>query len=146
MAMHPPRLPSFLDMEFLIAQSWLQWEFACLGWCSTTLFRTKHFSTSWLPLPLLDLMVWIAILLTQMRFRRSLTKAQVRELGYRAPWWPYSSWFALAFILLVVVLMGFHEDARMALILGPCLLGVYLVMFYIVGLHRKTKTNPQFQS
>jgi AAT family amino acid transporter len=92
------------------------------------------------------LMVWIAILFTQMKFRRSLTKAQVAELGYRAPWWPYSSWFALAFICLVVVLMGFHEDARIALILGPCLLGVYLAMFFIVGLHRKTKTQAVFKS
>ena len=92
------------------------------------------------------LMVWIAILFTQMKFRRSLTKAQVAELGYRAPWWPYSSWFALAFICLVVVLMGFHEDARIALILGPCLLGVYLVMFYIVGLHRKIKMQHVFNS
>jgi AAT family amino acid transporter len=91
------------------------------------------------------LMVWIAILFTQMKFRRSLTKAQVSELGYRAPWWPYSSWFALVFIGLVVVLMGFHEDARIALVLGPCLLGVYLVMFYIVGLHRKTKNNHEFK-
>ena len=91
------------------------------------------------------LMVWIAILFTQMQFRRSLTKAQVAELSYRAPWWPYSSWFALAFIGLVVVLMGFHEDARIALILGPCLLAAYLVMFYIVGLHRKTKTNHEFK-
>ena len=90
------------------------------------------------------LMVWIAILLTQMNFRRSLTKAQVAKLDYRAPWWPYSSWFALAFIALVVVLMGFHEDARIALVLGPCLLGVYLVMFYLVGLHRKTRSNLEF--
>jgi amino acid transporter, AAT family len=91
------------------------------------------------------LMVWIAILFTQMKFRRSLTQEQVSNLGYRAPWWPYSSWFAFAFILLVVVLMGFHEDARIALIVGPCLLGVYLVMFYIVGLHRKTTLNGQFK-
>ena len=90
------------------------------------------------------LMVWIAILLTQINFRRSLTKAQVAKLDYRAPWWPYSSWFALAFIALVVVLMGFHEDARIALVLGPCLLGVYLVMFYLVGLHHKTKSNLEF--
>ena len=87
------------------------------------------------------LMVWIAILFTQMKFRQSLTGEQVAQLGYRAPWWPYSSWFALAFIFLVVVMMGFHEDARIALILGPCLLGVYLAMFYMVGLHRKTKLN-----
>ena len=92
------------------------------------------------------LMVWIAILFTQMQFRRSLSPAQIAGLGYRAPWWPYSSWFALAFIFLVVVLMGMHEDARMALILGPCLLGVYLLMFYIVGLHRKTANRREFKS
>jgi AAT family amino acid transporter len=91
------------------------------------------------------LMVWIAILITQMKFRSSLTKAQVAELSYKAPWAPYSSWFALAFICLVVVLMGFHEDARIALILGPCLLGMYLVMFYIAGLHRKTKLSREFK-
>jgi len=93
----------------------------------------------------IGLMVWIAILITQIQFRRSLTKVQVAELAYRTPWWPYSSWFALAFIALVVVLIGFHEDARIALVLGPCLLGVYLIMFYIVGLHRKTKLSREFK-
>jgi AAT family amino acid transporter len=87
------------------------------------------------------LMTWVAILITQIKFRRSLSKSQVDQLAYRAPWWPYSSWFALAFIALVVVLMGFHEDAWIALIVGPCLLGVYLLMFYVMGLHRKTTTK-----
>ena len=93
----------------------------------------------------IGLMVWIAILFTQLKFRRSLTKTEVTELAYRTPWYPYSSWFALGFIFLVIVLMGFHEDARIALILGPCLLGVYLAMFYIVGLHHKTKNNREFK-
>jgi AAT family amino acid transporter len=93
----------------------------------------------------IGLMVWIAILITQIKFRRSLSKAQVVKLSYRAPWWPYSSWFALAFISLVVVLMAFHEDARIALIVGPCLLGVYLVMFYFMGLHRKTESQRDFK-
>ena len=52
----------------------------------------------------------------------------------------------IGFICLVVVLMGFHEDARVALILGPCLLGVYLAMFYIIGLHRKTTAQRLFNS
>jgi AAT family amino acid transporter len=41
--------------------------------------------------------------------------------------------------MLVIVLMGFHEDARAALILGPCLLVVYVAMYYVLGLHRKNK-------
>ncbi len=36
------------------------------------------------------LMVWIAILITQIQFRRSLSKSQVADLAYRAPWWHYS--------------------------------------------------------
>ncbi len=85
------------------------------------------------------LMVWIAILCTHFRFRASLSKEQLSALSYRTPWWPYSSWFALAFIALVVVLMSFHEDARMALIVGPILLGLYFVLYFIFGLDKKEK-------
>jgi amino acid transporter, AAT family len=85
------------------------------------------------------LMVWIAILCTHFRFRASLSKEQLSALSYRTPWWPYSSWFALAFIALVIVLMSFHEDARMALIVGPILLGLYFVLYFIFGLDKKEK-------
>ncbi len=93
----------------------------------------------------IGLMVWISILITQIQFRRSLSTEQSAQLAYKTPWWPYSSWFALAFIGLVIVLMSFNEDARIALVLGPCLLMAYLMMFYVFGLHRKTKLKPQFK-
>ncbi len=85
------------------------------------------------------LMVWIAILCTHFRFRASLSKERLSALSYRTPWWPYSSWFALAFIALVIVLMSFHEDARMALIVGPILLGLYFVLYFLFGLDKKEK-------
>jgi amino acid transporter, AAT family len=93
----------------------------------------------------IGLMVWISILITQIQFRRSLSAEQVAQLAYKTPWWPYSSWFALAFIGLVIVLMSFNKDAQIALVLGPCLLAAYLLMFYVFGLHRKTKLKPQFK-
>ena len=93
----------------------------------------------------IGLMVWISILITQIQFRRSLSAEQIAQLAYKTPWWPYSSWFALAFIGLVIVLMSFNKDAQIALVLGPCLLVAYLVMFYVFGLHRKTKLKPQFK-
>ncbi len=80
----------------------------------------------------IGLMVWISILITQIQFRRSLSTEQSAQLAYKTPWWPYSSWFALAFIGLVIVLMSFNEDARIALVLGPCLLMAYLMMFYVL--------------
>lgn len=85
------------------------------------------------------LMVWIAILSTHFRFRASLSKQQLSELSYRAPWWPYSSWFALVFIFVVIVLMSFHEDARIALMVGPILLGLYCMLYFMLGLGKKEK-------
>lgn len=83
------------------------------------------------------LMVWIAILYTHYRFRKSLSTEQLSRLAYRAPWWPFSTWFALAFIFLVIVLMSFHEDARMALVVGPILLAIYFVLYFILGIDKK---------
>jgi AAT family amino acid transporter len=85
------------------------------------------------------LMVWVAILYTHYRFRSSLSQKQLSELTYRAPWWPYSSWFALGFIFMVIGLMSFHEDARMALVVGPILLGLYLLLYFLLGLGKKEK-------
>ena len=48
-----------------------------------------------------------------------------------------STWFALAFIFLVIVLMSFHEDARMALVVGPILLAIYFVLYFILGIDKK---------
>ena len=85
------------------------------------------------------LMVWVAILYTHYRFRSSLSQKQLSELTYRAPWWPYSGWFALGFIFMVIGLMSFHEDARMALVVGPILLGLYLLLYFLLGLGKKEK-------
>ena len=85
------------------------------------------------------LMVWVAILYTHYRFRSSLSQKQLSELTYRSPWWPYSSWFALGFIFMVIGLMSFHEDARMALVVGPILLGLYLLLYFLLGLGKKEK-------
>ncbi len=87
----------------------------------------------------IGLMVWVAILYTQLQFRRSLSSAQRTALEFKTPWWPYSSWFALAFIGLVIAMMAMSDYARAALIVGPCLLGLYFVLFFVLGLHRKNQ-------
>lgn len=83
------------------------------------------------------MLVWVAVLYTQMKFRQNLSKEQVNALAFKAPWWPYSSIFAGAFIALVFVLMALHEDSRMALVVGPILLLFYFAMYYVVGINRK---------
>jgi AAT family amino acid transporter len=40
---------------------------------------------------------------------------------------------------MVIGLMSFHEDARMALVVGPILLGLYLLLYFVLGLGKKEK-------
>ncbi|MEV7670669.1 amino acid permease [Streptomyces sp. NPDC000963] len=75
---------------------------------------------------------WIMILVCQIRYRAKANRGELPESSFKAPGAPYTSWFALAFILMVIVMMGIDEGARVSLYCAPVwglLLGVsYLVL------------------
>lgn len=77
------------------------------------------------------------ILISQMRYRKKLSPDQVRNLKYKMPLAPYTSYISLAFLVLVIVLLGFSEDTRVALIVGPIWLIALVVVYYSKGYHRK---------
>ena len=80
---------------------------------------------------------WGIVLITQMKYRRSLSEAQRSQLVFRMPFFPYASYLALAFLLLVVGLMGYFPDTRVALVVGPLWLVLLTVLYYVFGLGRK---------
>ncbi|GAA2479351.1 amino acid permease [Streptomyces gobitricini] len=75
---------------------------------------------------------WIMILVSQIRYRAAVGRGEVPESEFKAPGAPFTSWFALLFIGMVVVMMGIDEGARVSLYCAPLwalLLGVsYLVL------------------
>jgi AAT family amino acid transporter len=89
---------------------------------------------------LIGLLVWIAILFTQIQFRKSLTQAQRDELPYRAILWPYGSWFAIFFVMFVIGLMAYSESTRMAFYVGPPILIGLTLLYFIFGLHKKERS------
>jgi len=62
---------------------------------------------------------WTIILCTQIKFRKSKSKQEVSALQFKMPWHPISSYIALAFLLMVVVLMVFIPAMRVALYVAP---------------------------
>ncbi|MDF2856105.1 MAG: amino acid permease, partial [Neobacillus sp.] len=62
---------------------------------------------------------WSMILLSQIRYRKSLSQEQLNRLKFKMPLFPFTSYFSLAFLLLVVGLMATFPDTRIALIVGP---------------------------
>ncbi|MFB5196698.1 amino acid permease [Neobacillus sp. KR4-4] len=70
---------------------------------------------------------WTIILVTQIKFRQSKTKEEVKKLAFKMPLYPASSYLALAFLAVVVVLMAFIEEMRVALIVAP----VWFIVLYV---------------
>lgn len=85
----------------------------------------------------IGLFVWVSILVTQLKFRRTLSTAVKETLTYRSICWPYASWAALIFIGFVFVLMGLNEETRIGVYVGPPILAILIAIFYLCGLHRR---------
>jgi amino acid transporter, AAT family len=83
---------------------------------------------------------WGIILLSQLKFRKGLREEEKKSLKFKAPFWPYGSYIALAILLFVVGLMAYFPDTRIALIVGPCWLILLTVIYYAKGFH-KTSEN-----
>jgi amino acid transporter, AAT family len=82
---------------------------------------------------------WSMILLSQIKYRKGLTANQLSGLKYKMPLFPLTSYFSLAFLLLVVGLMAFFPDTRIALIVGPLWLGILTAFYYGKGYHKRGK-------
>ncbi|MBW4964311.1 amino acid permease, partial [Sulfitobacter sp. CW3] len=54
--------------------------------------------------------VWLMILFTQVAMRRSMTQAQVAELKFPVPFWPYAPAAAIVFMLFVFGVLGYFPD------------------------------------
>ncbi|HEY9372530.1 amino acid permease [Streptomyces sp.] len=81
---------------------------------------------------------WIMILVCQVRFRIKADRGELPQSSFKAPGGIWASLFALAFILMVIVMMGIDKDARISLYCAP-LWGAILAVAYLVLKSR----NPQ---
>ncbi|GBF12585.1 amino acid permease [Tepidibacillus sp. HK-1] len=70
---------------------------------------------------------WTIILITQLRFRKAKSKEEINNLTLKLPFWPYSSYIALGFLVLVVVLMAFIDGMSVALYVAP----VWFIFLYL---------------
>nr|WP_263324578.1 amino acid permease [Neobacillus sp. Marseille-Q6967] len=86
---------------------------------------------------------WSMILLSQIRYRKSLKQSDLKALKYKMPLFPFTSYFSLAFLLLVVGLMAYFPDTRIALIVGPLWLGILVAFYYGKGYHKRGKKEQE---
>ena len=81
---------------------------------------------------------WIIILICQIRYRLKSDRGELPKSEFRAPWGVWVSGLALAFIFLVIVLMGIDPDARVSLYAAPVWAAILGVSYFILK-----KRNPE---
>lgn len=80
---------------------------------------------------------WGIILLSQLKFRKTLSKGEISRLSYKALFFPLGSYLALAFLVLVLCLMAYFPDTRIALIVGPIWIIGLVFVYYKNGFHKR---------
>lgn len=75
---------------------------------------------------------WVAILFSQLKFRKiMIANGDVDKLSYKMPFWPYSSYFAIAFMISIVVIMAFLPFTRVALYVAPVWTTILFISYKI---------------
>ncbi|WP_229677463.1 amino acid permease [Psychrobacillus lasiicapitis] len=80
---------------------------------------------------------WGIILLSQLKFRKTLSKSEVSKLTYKTLFYPLGSYLALAFLILVLGLMAYFPETRIALIVGPIWIFLLVFLYYNKGFHKR---------
>ncbi|WML43229.1 amino acid permease [Neobacillus sp. PS3-40] len=80
---------------------------------------------------------WGIILLSQIKHRKSLKPEEVKQLKYKLPLYPLSSYVSLAFLAFVIVVMAFSADTRIALYIGPLWIAFLVAFYYFKGFHKR---------
>src|SRR3954451_4561122 len=88
---------------------------------------------------------WAVILLSQIRYRKSLNQGEVKALKYKMPLFPFTSYFSLAFLAFVIGLMAYNPDTRIALIIGPLFLFFLVAVYYAKGFHKRNSNQDNLE-
>ena len=93
--------------------------------------------------------VWVMILSSHVAMKREISRNGLPASDFPSPLWPAASILAIAFMGLVIGVLGFFEDTRVALYVGAAWLGLLVVAYrlWVKGngrrrAHLEDETSP----
>ncbi|RJQ79120.1 amino acid permease [Amycolatopsis panacis] len=85
---------------------------------------------------------WATLVFSQMRLREAALRGELERPSYRMPGAPYTNWGTLAFLLMVVILMGFSDGAEEIAFYSIPVIAVVLFVGWRLVSRRQAKTQP----
>lgn len=83
------------------------------------------------------LFVWFIILWSQMKFRKTLTKDQIKNLKFPVLCFPYLNYVAMAFLVFVLAVMCMNAGNRVAVLVGLPWLIILTAVYYLAGYNKE---------
>ena len=79
---------------------------------------------------------WFVILISQLRFRL-VHKEAMASHPFRSLLFPWANYLTMAFLICVLIGMGFNDDTRMSLFVGMIFLAAVTLIYKVFGLGRR---------
>lgn len=73
--------------------------------------------------------VWVMILASHVAMKREISRSGLPASEFPSPWWPTASVLTIAFMALVITVLGVFEETRVALYVGAAWLAVLLLAY-----------------
>ncbi|MGG1660434.1 amino acid permease [Brevibacillus sp. NRS-1366] len=81
---------------------------------------------------------WTMILLSQIKFRKSLTADEVNRLAYKMPFASFMPYITLAVLAFIIVMLAYTSDTRIGVMVGVIWYALLVIIYY-----SKTKKKMQ---
>jgi AAT family amino acid transporter len=86
---------------------------------------------------------WILILITQHKFHRIIGPEKCEKLGFKMPFYPYSNYITLVYLVMIVILMAFIPDMRISLFLAPVWIAIIFIGYKLKNASGKKTKNVE---
>lgn len=83
------------------------------------------------------MVAWFVLAIAQKKFRQKWGAEVMAKHPFKSVLYPYSNYFCIIFLLLVIVGMWFNPDTRMSLVVGWIFCAILIVFYLALGLHKK---------
>ncbi|HEN8709697.1 TPA: amino acid permease [Pseudomonas putida] len=92
------------------------------------------------------LSTWAFIVLSQLRYRRAVKKGEVAMVDFKMPGAPFTSWLTLAFLLAVLVLLGFDYPNGTYTVLSIPVVAVVLLIGWSRVVRAKVRADEEVKA
>lgn len=88
---------------------------------------------------------WFVLCFSQFRFRKA-HKEEMASHPFKSILYPYSNYFVLIFLVLVLIGMCFNDSTRLSLMVGGVFCIAVMVAYYALGIHKRVESVANEES